>query len=416
MLSGLLHYRLVDGEGRRARLVDIAIDLSAPDYPPVAGFLFRRPSDHSLAQLPSSALRAFDQDRSRIEVESLLSASELGERDIERAVLLKRDVRDALVLDIERVTAQRVNDVALRQENQEIVVSAADLSPWAVLRWIARGLIRLPIPTHDLLDWKHVEFLRGDPRAAEWAGDVHRRVGRLRPAEIARMIDALPYLHAAELLTLTEDEVAANALEIMTTERQVQVFEELKPEFGARLLGFMAPDLAADLLGRLDADLAQGYLERMVGDAREQVLALLQYPADSAGGIMTNDVVRVSGHLTVREARLNLREPLAAPDFVYYVYVVDETGERKLLGVVTLRDLMVADDERLVRDIMLPDPVTIAPLEPAAAAARRVADNHLAALPVVDSQGELLGAVTFDAAMLQLAPLSWRNQAPRLFS
>ena len=416
LLSDLLGFHLVDKDARRARLVDMAIELSDPDYPPVVGFLLRRPdANRSLAMVPGPSLREIDEDERIIVVESLLAPGELTEQHLERAILLKRDVRDALVLDIHATVATRVNDIVLRMEGDELVLSAADLSPWAVVRWIARGL--LPDPSaHDLLDWRNVEFLRGDPRAAEWAGDVHHRVDHLHPPEIARMIDALPYLHAAELLTLTKDPVAADALEIMTAERQVQVFEELAPDYGARLLGLMAPDVAADLLGRIEADYAQRYLERMRADARERVLALLSYPPDTAGGIMTNDVVTVAADSTVEEARLGLREPLREPDFVYYVYVVEAHESRKLLGVITLRDLLVADDSHRVRDFMLPDVLTIHPLESATAAARRLTDYHLAALPVVNEQGELLGAITFDAAVAQLAPPSWRDQSPRLFS
>jgi magnesium transporter len=84
--------------------------------------------------------------------------------------------------------------------------------------------------------------------------------------------------------------------------------------------------------------------------------------------------------------------------------------------VLTLRDLVVADEETQVADLMLPSLLTVDPLESADVAARHVADSHLAALPVVGDHGQLVGAITFDAAMSRLAPPSWRDQAPRLFS
>ena len=129
---------------------------------------------------------------------------------------------------------------------------------------------------------------------------------------------------------------------------------------------------------------------------------------------MTNDVITVAGDLTVEEARRVLRARLEAPDFVYYVYVLDASD--RLRGVLTLRDLLVADETASVADVMMPSLLTIDPLESAESAAWRVAESHLAALPVADPAGQLLGAVTFDAAMLQLAPPSWRDQAPRVFS
>jgi magnesium transporter len=416
LLSSLVRYRLEDADGHTTRLVDFTIDLAQPDYPSVDSFIYRGPSGGaSLVGLPANQLRRVDPERRRIEVESLSSGRELDDQTLERSVLLKRGVRDALVLDVERCVTTRVNDVVLRDTGGKLLVDAADLSPWAVIRWFGGGRLKVP-RRHDLLDWAHVEFLRGDPQIAERSGDLHRRVDHLHPPEIARMMDALPYLHAAELLTLTEDRVAADALEIMTRESQVQVFEELEAEYGARLLGLVAPDAAADLLGSLDAELAQGYLELVAEPARGRILALLSYPPDSAGGIMTNHLVTVPAGVTVQQARPSLREQMSAPDFVYYVYVVGGADHGRLMGVLTLRDLLVADDASRMDELMLQDILTIDPSETAAAAARRVSDVHLAALPVVDGQGVLLGAVTFDAAMSQLAPPSWRSQAPRLFS
>jgi magnesium transporter len=283
-----------------------------------------------------------------------------------------------------------------------------------VLRWIARGWLGGDSQA-ALVKWPDVEFLRGNPAAADREGDCHR-INRLRAPEIARMVDALPYLHAAELLSLTPVPLAADALEIMTLERQVQVFEEIDPEMGARLLTEMAPDAAADLLGWIDPGLAAHYLELVPEGRRERIIVLLGFPPETAGGIMTNDVVTVPANLTVGEARQQLQGPLRVPDFVYYVYVVAAEGVGELLGVMTLRDLLVGKDEQPVTDLMVPHPVTLDPLEPAARAARRLADAQLSALPVVGSNRKLLGALTFDAALRQLAPRSWRDQAPRLFS
>ena len=413
MLSGLRRYRVVDAHQQRAKLADLVIDLSVADDPPITSILLKGPS-RQLFQLPAAAIRRVDLDRRRLEIDDLRTAQPVDAEQLEQAALLIRDVRDALVLDLSNCEATRVNDLWLEEVDQRLVLRAVDLSPWAVIRWIGRGWLGGGSPT-NCLDWQHVEFLRGDPHIARREGDVHR-VDQLHPPEVARMVDALPYLHAAELLSLTEDPVAADALETMTIERQVQVFEEIAPAQGARLLALMAPDLAADLVGRLDPRLAQSYLEMLPATRREQVVALLAYPPDTAGGIMTNDVISIGAELTVARARRELQDQLARPDFVYYVYVVDQTQAQRLLGVVTLRDLLVADESVSMAEIMLEELMTLDPFDSATKAARTVADSHLAALPVVGRDRQLLGAVTFDAALQQLAPPSWRDQAPRLFS
>lgn len=131
---------------------------------------------------------------------------------------------------------------------------------------------------------------------------------------------------------------------------------------------------------------------------------------------MTNEIVVAPGSLSVAQARPVLAPQMTNPDFVYYVFVVDDERSQRLRGVLTLRDLFVADDAARLEAIMLPNPMSVGPLEPAKAAARRLVDTQYAAVPVVNENGTLLGAITVDAAMAQLAPRSWKEQAPRIFS
>jgi magnesium transporter len=120
--------------------------------------------------------------------------------------------------------------------------------------------------------------------------------------------------------------------------------------------------------------------------------------------------------MTIGQARAALRQQLRSPDFVYYVYAVDNVDSRKLEGVVSLRDLLVQDDSRYIGEVMERDILAIDPLEPATAAARRVCELHLAALPVVSRDGRLLGAVPVDTALTHIAPTTWRDQSIRIFS
>ena len=143
---------------------------------------------------------------------------------------------------------------------------------------------------------------------------------------------------------------------------------------------------------------------------------LLRYPADTAGGIMTNAMVLVTVDLDMAGARRSIRPDLANPDFVYYVYVVDNLDSRRLQGVLTLRDLLLKDDHELVRDAMQQAVVTLDPLMPAIAAGRAVAEQHFAALPVVGHDGRLLGTVTADAALMQIASPALGSDTPRVFT
>jgi magnesium transporter len=178
----------------------------------------------------------------------------------------------------------------------------------------------------------------------------------------------------------------------------------------------MAPDLAADLIGHIDAELARRYLNRLPRAHCDRIIDLLRYPENSVGGIMANDMVTISPNLKVSEARRILRPQLEHPDFVYFVYAVEDEPPHKLRGVLSLRQLLTAGDDQAIEELMNPYLITLSPFDSPHEAGYRLLSSQLAALPVVGSDGQLLGTVSIDAAISQVAPRSWRRQAPRVFS
>ncbi len=224
------------------------------------------------------------------------------------------------MLDLQNRRAVRANDLQLEEVDGQLQLKAADASVNAILRRISFGLYN-HVAEHGLYDWKYVEFLRGNPQAVRSGAGYHLRITRMPPGEIAQLTNFIPYLHAAELLTLLPDPLAVKTLEVMPIERQLQVFEELEEEQAVRLLALMAPDAAADLIGRLQTDWMKRYLEKIPRPQSQRIVELLRYPADSVGGIMTNDVVYLPADLTVAEAREQLRERFLYTDFVYLIWV-----------------------------------------------------------------------------------------------
>lgn len=413
MLSQLRRCDLMDDQGRRARLQDLSVALLDADYPPVTRLLFFNANKerHSLSW---EQVLNLDLDARLIKVTDF-QESEKKDTGSAKEVLLGDDILDALVLDLQNRRATRANDLWLEEENGQLILRAADTSLNAVLRRLSGARLGL-MRKSKLYDWKYVEFLRGDPSAVRNGEGYHLRVARLPPGEIARMTDMLPYLHASELITLLPDSKAVDTLEALSPERQLQVFEELEEKQAVALLTIMAPDIAADLTGRLQTQTMRRYLEQLPEKQSERIIELLRYPEDTVGGIMTNDVVFAAADLTVARAREILHVRLKEPDFVFLICIVADDESRKLRGWISLRDLLTAEDEQRLEDIMDQYLITLDPLSSAREAAYRVIDSHLAALPVVGDHGQLLGLVTVDAAIAQVAPPNWRNQAPRIFS
>lgn len=413
MLSDLLRYRVTDARGEHTRLVDLTILQLDTDYPPVTHLIHRLPNHKSELVLPWKAVKGIDRAARQITVENFEQAKDID--TLGQTVRLERDVLDALILDLQNRRTTRANDLWLDEEEGGLRLSAADTSGRAILRRLLR--IRFDRKDRDsLYDWKYIEFLRGDPQAVKAGAPYHSRIVHLPPGEIAHLTSTIPYLHAAELLSLLPEHLAADTLEVMSPERQVQVFEELEETFAVQVLKNMAPDLAADIVGHLDIELAQNYLNRLPKAAGKQIIDLLKYPVNTVGGIMTNDVVTVSPRLKIGKARSLLREKLKEPDFVYFIYAVEDQPPHKLRGVLSLRQFLTAEDDQTVEEIMNPYLLALSPFDSPTEAGYRLLHSQLAALPVVGKDGELLGTVTIDAAVSQVAPRSWRAQAPKVFS
>ena len=414
MLSQLLRCKLVDAQGKEAKLADVSVDLLNGDYPPVTRFYFLDSKNHKRS-LAADEVQSIDWLNCRISVADLAASGKESTGSLAQQVLLKAGILDALILDLQNRRATRANDLLLAEEGQRLELRAADTGFGAMLRRLTRGRFT-HLSQKTLFDWKYVEFLRGEPTAVASESGKGRRINRLPAVEIARLADALPYLHAAELLTLLADPKAADTLEKMAPARQLQVFEELEEEQAVRLLTLMAPDLAADLVARLQTKTMRRYLELLPRKQAERIIELLRYPENTAGGIMTNEVVWVVGGLTVAQAREHLRESLKEPDFVILIYVVADEVSRQLRGVISLRELLTAADEAKLEEIMDPFLITLEPLAAAETSAHRVIDSHIPGLPVVNEKKQLLGVVTVDAAVTAVAPSSWSSQAPRIFS
>jgi CBS domain-containing protein len=412
MLSDLLHFKVMDDLGKELRLVDLAIHELDNDYPRISSLVLG-PNQSGEVILAWEGVKEIDLTNRKIHVQDL--RLEKDQNEPLQTVRLRRDVLDALILDLQNRRVTRANDLWLEQDAEHLRLFAADTGAKAILRRLLRGRYR-KIDRSTLFDWKYVEFLRGDPGAVDAGAGYHRRIIHLPPGEIALLASTLPYLHAAELLELLPAQLAADTLEVMSLERQLQVFEELDENSALQILQHMAPDIATDILGRVNTVLVRYYLNRLPRISAELIVDLLRYPENTVGGIMANDMVTLSPTLKVHEAQIILREKLKEPDFVYFLYVVDDEAPYKLRGVLSLRQFVMAEEHQTIAEIMNPYLITLSPLDSPQEAGYRLLSSQLAALPVVGSEGQLLGRVTIDAAVSQVAPSSWRAQAPRVFS
>ncbi|MFB6285537.1 MAG: magnesium transporter [Candidatus Bipolaricaulia bacterium] len=200
----------------------------------------------------------------------------------------------------------------------------------------------------------------------------------------------------AAVRTLAElsPEDAGEVLRHMDDERSAQLLASLRQGRAATILGEMAPDSAVDLMEDLgDAEQTELFERMETGDA-DTLRQLIAYEPDSAGGLMSPEVAALPVQLTVEEAIATLRRKVEEAEMIYYAYVVDD--RHRLLGVLTMRDLIVNDPDTPIHEIMIEDVLTVPPTMDAEEVAHLFNRYNFLALPVVDESQRLLGIVTVD--------------------
>ncbi len=384
-------------------------------YPPVTGLVVH--TNRRRIFLPWRSVERLDAAGARLRVQTI-DIGKFQQRPDE--ILLKGDLLDKQIVDIEGRKVIRVNDVRLDEIDGAYRVVAVDIGAAGILRrlgiegpWrtIARNL-RLPVPER-YIDWEDV-----DPLESTIAGVrlrvPHAKLAQLHPSDLAAIIDQLTPRDRAGVLAALDDESVAEAMEEMEPDTQVDVLEDLAPERAADILEEMSPDDAADLVADLDQDTRDEILSHMEQDEVEEVRELLGYPEDSAGGIMTTEYIALDERLTAAQAIDRLRELEPDAETIYYVYVLDDDG--RLVGVLSLRDLIVASPVVTIGSVMIREPVAVGVLAGQEEVAEVVAHYNLLAVPVVDDEARLMGIVTVDDAIDTVIPTAWKKRLPRVFS
>ena len=407
-LSQVLGRPIVDLEGERvATLKDVIVRLGEGDHPPVAGFVARyRRRDFFL---PRWRISYFGENGVRL-TSDILDLRPFVRREGE--VLLASDVLDKQLIDVDGKRVVRVNDVQIIEAATEWHVTGADVSLAGLWRRLAPGFLRTGRPV-EVIDWADVGYLATDAATVQLKSS-RGKLSRLHPVEIARLAEAFSYQQGAEIVESLDDETAAEMLEEMPAERQAQILGDMDEERAADILEHMSPDEAADVLGDLPEEKAEGLLLRMEDEEQADVAELLVYADDTAGGLMTNEFVSLPLDLTAGEALARLREMAQTPNMIYYLYVVAAEDSWKLVGVIALRNLILAEQSAPLSEVMRSDLQVAHPDDKAVEVAQKISEYNLLALPVVDDLGDILGIVTVDDAIEILLPKDWRQRLPRL--
>ena len=384
-------------------------------YPPVTGIVVRTNGREIFLQWQS--VTSLDAGGATLGT-SAIDITKFQQRPNE--IRLKLDLMDRQIVDIDGRKVVRVNDLRLDEVEGALHLVAVDVGPTGLLRrlgiegpWrtVARGLHRDVAERY--IDWEDVDPVERTIASVKLRVP-HKGLAELHPADLATIIDQLSRSDRVGVIAALDDEAAADAIGEMEPETQVDILEDLEPARAADILEEMDPDEAADLVADLSDDSRVEILGLMEKDEAEEVQELMEYDEDTAGGIMTTEFVAVPASLTAAETIDRLRELEPTTETIYYVYVTD--SEDRLVGVLSLRDLIVAKPSTRISTFMYDEPVAVHTDASQEEVTEAVARYNLLAVPVVDAEGRLQGIVTVDDAIDTLLPQPSKRRLPRLFS
>jgi magnesium transporter len=219
-------------------------------------------------------------------------------------------------------------------------------------------------------------------------------VTAMHPASTANFIEELEDEELWQLLQYAPIDRQASIFSFLPLQKQAELVSGLGRDRMSKLLEQMSPDDRVDLLQHLDEEVVESLLPLVAKADREDIRRLLSYPDGSAASVMTTDYASLSSDVTVDEAIASVRRQAPDRETIYYIYVVDEY--RHLIGIVSLRDLVLAKGGTRIADIMQRDVVSVRAEVDQEEVARQMARYDFIAIPVVDQQHRLIGIITFD--------------------
>jgi magnesium transporter len=382
--------RLEDDRRPFGRLVDIGVKTNVA-YPVAGSLKIKGPRGREVT-IPWSTV---------IEVTSrVIIVRDKAERMPEVDVWMRRDVLDDQVIDVSGAKLLRVNDVHMLYAEGHLIIGHVEVGLLSILRrlgyahFINRLLDWLFGYTlkEQFVTWKQVQVI--SPTAAPGTLRVAAPLTRLadiHPAELADIIEQLGVAERQSLLSTLPVETAAEALEEVEPDVQRTIISQQEPGKAADLLEEMEANEAANVLRDLNVGDAQKIISRMEGEAAADVRTILAHEEESAGGVMTTSCIEATPSERVGDALQRLRASAEEIEILDAAFVLDE--KRHLVGVLTLRELLLAAVDVPVESVMTRSVVTVTPETSVAEVAKIFVKYGFRALPVVDPCEVFLGAV-----------------------
>lgn len=323
-------------------------------------------------------------------------------------ILLKRDILDKQIVDVDGAKVVRVNDIKLGRYKDFLCILSVDIGLAGLLRRLGYdrigkkvfAFLGKEIPRQEI-SWEFVQPLEMNlsrltlTMAQDQLADMH-------PADLATIISNISPQQIQTVLTSLDAETAGEAIHELEPELRSLVITEMDTGLASEILEEMEPDEAADVLGDLPEEKAQELLNLMEPEEAEEIVELMEHEDDTAGGFMNNSFITISAIMTAGEAYDELRRNASETEMIYYAYVLDDND--RLAGVVSLRDLLISPPDTPLSEIMTENVKTVPVGAEPEQVLEVIAKYNLVAVPVLDADERMAGIIMVDDILEPFLP------------
>jgi CBS domain-containing protein len=396
-VAGIIGRPVKDQDGKDlGKLLDFVVRHGGETYPPVSGLIVKVAGRR--AYIDGARIAKLTKD------EITLSSAKVNLNEYQRRSgeqLLDGDVLDHQIVDVNGLRVVRTSDLYLAPLDKEIRLVGVDVSFRSFVRRIFPGTFGRKPGVDQVIDWASVASLADDGGVVRTTA-TREALSKLRPADIADIIEDLEGREQSALIELLDPDLAADALEEMEDDELQGLLRGISDERAAELLSHMEPDESAEVLRDLDEEHSESILAQMAPAMAKQLRRLVEFDETHAGGIMTTHMLIVKESDTVSDA-LKLLVEHRERDISDGVTVVDSKG--KLLDHIQIIELIAAKpSEKLETLVKAPFPTAVGIDTPLEDVIEEFSNNRGSSVIVVDEKGKPVGRILADDIIDAMVP------------
>ncbi len=400
--SELIGKKIILGGKKIGRLSDVII-VETASYPEVTHFFITRSFGYPSLLVPWGNIYKIMSDRIEISIEDIGSyEGEPKEGDL----LLKNYVLDKKVIDLEDHEIEVVYDIRLVKKTNKLLVFEADISRFGLLRRL--GLKGLASFLHSIgrdiddlsIPWTYIQPL--PTTISRFRGDVKLRVLKeklemMHPVDIADILEDMDPEQRVMIFTELDTSKASDTLEEIDPPIQREIISSLKIDHVINLINEMTPGQTADILTAISHNEAEEILDLINPEKAKKVKSILDRSEEVIENYSTSKFIMLNPEMKVGDVQEEYPRLAKGKDVIMYIYVADNS--KILEGVVDIKELLQANDEEKLIDIMVDDVITLTPDSTLKEASELFARYDFRALPVINSEKRLIGVIPYRDVM-----------------